>query len=110
MISAKGERERAVPDVRCSPALAGLPVGRLFLALIASAAAEDAPAGVEARVTEGRLTLQADGAPLAEVLRAIGAAGGFEVVLRGAFATRFASPSPSGRSRTPSGIWWRAIR
>ena len=64
-----------------------------FLALIVSAAAEDAPAegpsaaGVEARVTDGRLTLQADGTPLAEVLRAIGAAGGFEVVLRGAFAT-----------------------
>ena len=64
-----------------------------FLTLIASAAAEDAPAGdppaaaVEAVVTSGRLTLQADGTPLAEVLRAIGAAGGFEVVLRGAFAT-----------------------
>jgi hypothetical protein len=57
-----------------------------FLTLIGSAAAEDPPAGVEAVVADGRLTLQADGAPLAEVLRAIGAAGEFEVVLRGAFA------------------------
>jgi HEAT repeats len=62
------------------------------LALIGSAAAEDAPAGdrpaagVEAQVTSGRLTLEAQGAPLAEVLRAIGEAGRFEVVLRGAFA------------------------
>jgi hypothetical protein len=32
-------------------------------------------------------TLRADGASLAEVLRAIGAAGAFEVVLRGTFAT-----------------------
>jgi HEAT repeats len=69
----------------------------LFLGLIAAAAAAEerrdpaardpSAAGVEAVVTSGRLTLQAEGAPLAEVLRAIGAAGAFEVVLRGAFAT-----------------------
>ncbi|MGH6898169.1 MAG: hypothetical protein ACREJ5_16745, partial [Geminicoccaceae bacterium] len=65
-----------------------------LLSLITAAAAQDraspakAPsaAGVEAQITSGLLTLEADGAPLAEVLRAIGAAGGFEVVLRGGFA------------------------
>lgn len=42
---------------------------------------------VAARVEHGLLTLQADDAPLAETLRAIGAAGSFDVVLRGTFAT-----------------------
>ena len=64
------------------------------LSLISSAAAQDhqpRPAkarpvpGIETLVTDALLTLRADGAPLAEVLRAIGAAGGFRVVLRGAF-------------------------
>jgi HEAT repeats len=61
----------------------------LCLGLIAPAAAEEpgATRPVEVEVASGMLTLQADGAPLAEVLRAIGEAGGFEVVLRGAFAT-----------------------
>jgi HEAT repeats len=66
-----------------------------WLGLVSSAAAaddraslEDPPApGVEALVTGDLLTLHADGAPLAEVLRAIGEAGSFGVVLRGAFAT-----------------------
>jgi hypothetical protein len=72
-----------------------LPAGFL-LGLIASAMAQDhqpAPAGgpsapeIEALITGDLLTLRADGAPLAEVLRAIGEAGDFEVALRGAFAT-----------------------
>jgi hypothetical protein len=69
----------------------------LLLALTSSAAAQDHAGSpipddrsgtpiVEARIEGGLLTLQADGAPLADVLRAIGAAGEFEVVLRGAFA------------------------
>jgi HEAT repeats len=67
-----------------------------FLALISSAVAQDhraSPAQMprtsefEVQVTGGLLTLEAGGAPLAEVLRAIGRAGAFEVVLRGAFAT-----------------------
>jgi hypothetical protein len=68
-----------------------LPAG-VFLTVIGAAAAEDAPAGeppaasVEAGIASGRLTLHAEGAPLAEVLRAIGAAGDFAVELRGAFA------------------------
>ena len=41
---------------------------------------------IEAAVAGDRLTLRAQGAPLAEVLRAIGAAGGFDVVLRGELA------------------------
>jgi hypothetical protein len=64
-----------------------------FLALIASASAQDRSllpetpetAGIEVELAHDRLTLRADGAPLAEVLRAIGVAGGFEVMLRGAF-------------------------
>ena len=40
-------------------------------------------AGVAARIDDGRLTVRPQGAPLADVLRAIGAAGGFEVILRG---------------------------
>ncbi len=51
----------------------------------ASPAKDPPAAGVEVEVTGGLLTLDADGAPLAEVLRAIGQAGGFEVVLRGGF-------------------------
>lgn len=70
-----------------------LPAG-LLLTLISSTAAE-APRAVpaepaapvlEVEVADGLLTLHADGAPLAEVLRAIGVASGFEVVLRGTFA------------------------
>jgi hypothetical protein len=65
------------------------------LALIPAAAAQEngvspatSPApSVAGLVARGLLTLHADGAPLAEVLRAIGAAGGFEVALRGALAT-----------------------
>jgi HEAT repeats len=66
------------------------------LGLISAAAAQDgqpAPAagrpapGVEVEVANGLITLHADGAPLAEVLRAIGEAGGFRVVLRGDFAS-----------------------
>ncbi len=93
MISAKGERNMLFLTCAAHRLWQACLSAGFFLALIASAAAEDAPAegpsaaGVEARVTDGRLTLQADGTPLAEVLRAIGAAGGFEVVLRGAFAT-----------------------
>jgi hypothetical protein len=67
------------------------------LGLISAAAAEDqrsaeaespaAPSlGIEVEVTDGLLTLRADGEPVADVLRAVGVAGAFEVVLRGAFA------------------------
>jgi HEAT repeats len=93
MISAKGERNMLFLTCAAHRLWQGCLSAGFCLALIGSAAAEDAPAegpsaaGVEARVIDGRLTLQADGTPLAEVLRAIGAAGGFEVVLRGAFAT-----------------------
>jgi hypothetical protein len=65
----------------------------LLSSLVAAAAAADgraaaqAPtAGFKAEVLGGLLTLRADGAPLAEVLRAIGRAGGFEVALRGTLA------------------------
>jgi bilin biosynthesis protein len=66
------------------------------LGLISAAAAQDHPVssaqgpsapGVEALVTDDLLTLHAAGAPLGEVLRAIGTAGAVEVVLRGTFAT-----------------------
>jgi hypothetical protein len=66
----------------------------LLSSLISAAAAEvdrrppaapAPPAGIEAEVTDGRLTLRADGAPLADVLRAIGAVGDLKVVLRGGF-------------------------
>lgn len=66
------------------------------LGLISSAAAQDhQPAAatdrpapdVEAEVANGLVTLHAEGAPLAEVLRAIGEAGSFEVVLRGELAS-----------------------
>jgi hypothetical protein len=64
-----------------------------LLSSLVSAAAADGPAaapapaaGIEAEVTGGLLTLHAEGAPLADVLRAIGEAGAFEVALRGAFA------------------------
>ena len=66
------------------------------LGMISSAAAQDhhsapdadrpAP-GVEVEIANGLITLHADGAPLVEVLRAIGKAGGFRVVLRGDFAS-----------------------
>jgi hypothetical protein len=68
----------------------------LLLGLISSAVAEDhqaSPAtgpsgpGIDALVTNGLLRLEANGAPLGEVLLAIGKAGAFEVVLRGGFAT-----------------------
>jgi hypothetical protein len=68
----------------------------LWLALVSAAAVQDGRAsppkdppapGVEVEVARGRLTLHTDGAPLAAVLRAIGEAGAFEVVLRGGFAT-----------------------
>jgi hypothetical protein len=58
----------------------------LCLGIGAVAQADEAPAGVVARIDDGRLTLQPYGAPLAEVLKAIGAAGGFAVVLRGPLA------------------------
>ena len=64
-----------------------------LLGLISSAAAQEdgvsprTPPAPGVEVARGLLTLHADGAPLAEVLRAIGQAGGFEVVLRGGFAT-----------------------
>lgn len=68
--------------------------GALLLALISSATAQghagspipddrSGTAIVEARIEDGLLTLQADGAPLADVLRAIGAAGAFPVLIRG---------------------------
>ena len=109
MISAKGERNMLFLTCAAHRLWQGCLSAGFFLALIASAAAEDAPAegpsaaGVEAVVTDGRLTLQADGAPLAEVLRAIGAAGGFEVVLRGAFATPVSAVlrRPAARGRHP---------
>ena len=69
-----------------------LSVGLLSSVISAAAAADEraaahAPAaGIEAEVTGGLLTLHADGAPLADVLRAIGEAGAFEVALRGTFA------------------------
>jgi hypothetical protein len=50
------------------------------------ATAEVSRPAIEAGVDNDRLTLQADGAPLAEVLRAIGEAGAFGVVLRGKLA------------------------
>jgi hypothetical protein len=56
---------------------------------VAVALADEVPgaaAGVAVRIDDGRLTLQPHGAPLAEVLRAIGEAGGFEVILRGSLA------------------------
>jgi hypothetical protein len=52
-----------------------------------AAAAASGPV-LQATVNAGRLTLQTSGAPLAEVLRAIGEAGSFRVVLRGKFAER----------------------
>jgi HEAT repeats/HEAT repeat len=52
----------------------------------ASAAKSPPALAVEVEVTSDRLTLHAEGAPLAEVLRAIGEAGAFRVVLRGTFA------------------------
>lgn len=58
----------------------------LCLGAGAVAQADEVPAGVVARIDDGRLTLQPHGAPLAEVLKAIGAAGGFAVVLRGPLA------------------------
>ena len=75
---------------RCLP-------GALLLALISGAAAQDHPGSpnsegrlataiVEARIDDGLLTLRADGAPLADVLRAIGEAGAFPVVIRGELA------------------------
>ena len=75
---------------RCLP-------GALLLALISGAAAQDHPGSpnsegglataiVEARIDGGLLTLRADGAPLADVLRAIGKAGAFPVVIRGELA------------------------
>jgi hypothetical protein len=51
----------------------------------APAAAASGPA-LQATVNAGRLTLETSGAPLAEVLGAIGEAGSFRVVLRGTFA------------------------
>jgi hypothetical protein len=71
-----------------------LSAGLLFSLIPAAPAQEDGasparqPPGpsVEVEVTGGLLTLHANGAPLAEVLRAIGEAGAFEVVLRGGFA------------------------
>ena len=75
-----------------------LPLGlSLCLGVVAPAAAEQTPraeatvggaaaAAVEVRIDDGLLTLRAEGAPLAEVLRAVGAAGAFRVVLRGTFA------------------------
>jgi HEAT repeats len=71
-------------------------LGALLAAWVSDAAAqdraaspspEDRPGTAIVEVTDGLLTLRADGAPLGEVLRAIGAAGAFEVVLRGGFAT-----------------------
>jgi HEAT repeats len=49
------------------------------------AAAASGPA-LQATVKAGRLTLETEGAPLAWVLRAIGEAGSFRVMLRGEFA------------------------
>jgi hypothetical protein len=51
-----------------------------------AATAELSRPTLEAAVAADRLTLRVEGAPLAEVLRAIGAAGGFDVVLRGELA------------------------
>ena len=67
----------------------------LLLTLVPAATAQNDPAwaedrrmpGIEVEVANDRLTLHADGEPLAEVLRAIGDAGGLQIVLRGAFAT-----------------------
>jgi hypothetical protein len=83
------------PCNRRRPLWQACPSIGFVLGLVSSAAAadvraslEDPPApGVDALVTGDLLTLHADGAPLAEVLRAIGEAGSFGVVLRGAFAT-----------------------
>jgi hypothetical protein len=50
------------------------------------AAAVGSDLAVEATVDAGRLTLQTEGAPLAEVLRVVGEAGSFRVVLRGKLA------------------------
>jgi HEAT repeats len=71
---------------------AGLAVA-LAAALAGGAAADPAPeenaaagrAALEVDVTDGLLSLEAT-APLAEVLRAIGAAGGFRVVVKGVLA------------------------
>lgn len=65
----------------------------LCLAVIPAAAAHEhgaspaTPPAPSVEVARGLLTLHTDGAPLGEVLRAIGAAGGFEVVLRGGLTT-----------------------
>jgi HEAT repeats len=52
----------------------------------AAAHAQEAGHGVSVRVEDGRLTLNPVGAPLAEVLDAIGAAGDFTVTVRGELA------------------------
>jgi hypothetical protein len=65
-----------------------LSVGFL-LGLVTAAAAQEHQAtstAIEVEVANGLISLHADGAPLGEVLRAIGEAGGFRVVLRGKFA------------------------
>ena len=82
------------PRNRCRPLWQGLPSVGFVFGLVSSVTAADdraslkdppAPA-VEVEVTDDLLTLHADGVPLAEVLRAIGEAGSFGVVLRGEFA------------------------
>jgi hypothetical protein len=89
-----------------------------ILGLISSAAAQDhqlTPAtdrpapGIEVEVANGLITMHADGAPLAEVLRAIGEAGGFRSYCAVRFSLRSASRSPLSRSRTRSGGWSKAI-
>jgi HEAT repeats len=62
--------------------------GAVVAAEISRAVAAEAGSGpvIEATVNAGQLTLHTEGAPLAEVLRAIGEAGSFRVVPRGEFA------------------------
>lgn len=87
-------RNRSGPRQGCL--LAGV-----FPGLISSAVAQERPIvpapRIEARIDDGLLTLDAGGAPLADVLRAIGAAGAFEVILMAISVSRSARRSRIAR-------------
>lgn len=67
---------------RCSD-LRSASVAALTLSLWLAPGAPALAGSLEVTIEQGRLSLAAEGAPLAEVLQAIGEAGGFVVVLRG---------------------------
>jgi hypothetical protein len=58
-------------------------VAALMLSLWLAPSAAALAGSLEVTIEQGRLSLAAEGSPLAEVLQAIGEAGGFAVVLRG---------------------------